>query len=150
MNRQETKELIIEVLEEFGLVRTQEEQIALTLADEKALLLKRISKVLYDLGMPTHIKGYHYARTGICMVFNNPELLGSFVRGVYGGIAGQYRTTGSRVERAIRHAIEVAWVRGNPAYINKLFGYTVSYNKAKPTASEFIAKLADELKLGNI
>jgi two-component system response regulator (stage 0 sporulation protein A) len=127
-----------------------EDDISLSSEEENNELLKRISKVLKDLGMPTHIKGYQYARTGILMVYNDIELLGNVVRGLYGGLAGQYTTTVSRVERAIRHSIDVTWIRGNPLYINKLFGYTVCNNKAKPTSGEFIAKLADELRLGNI
>jgi two-component system response regulator (stage 0 sporulation protein A) len=131
-------------------LETLEDGIALTVEEEKHELLIHISKVLQDLGMPTHIKGYQYVRTAISMVCNDITLLGNVVRGLYVDIAGQNQTTGSRVERAIRHAIEVAWERGNPTYINDLFGYTVSYKKTKPTSGEFIAKLADELRLGNI
>jgi two-component system response regulator (stage 0 sporulation protein A) len=140
MNRQETKELIIEVLEELGLLHVPKDK----------LLETRISSTLKRLGMPTHIKGYGYVRTAIAMVHEDRDMLGKVTGALYPNIAREYGTTGSRVERAIRHAIEVAWIRGDTNFTNELFKYTVSYNKSKPTNSEFIALLADELKLGNI
>lgn len=107
----------------------------------------RITNIIHEIGVPAHIKGYLYLREAITMVYNNLELLGSITKILYPDIAKKYNTTSSRVERAIRHAIEVAWSRGNIDSINKMFGYTVSTSKAKPTNSEFIAMVADKLRL---
>ncbi len=107
----------------------------------------RITNIIHEIGVPAHIKGYLYLREAITMVYNNLELLGSITKILYPDIAKKYNTTSSRVERAIRHAIEVAWSRGNIDSINKMFGYTVSTHKAKPTNSEFIAMVADKLRL---
>lgn len=106
-----------------------------------------ITGIIHEIGVPAHIKGYLYLREAISMVFNDIELLGSITKVLYPDIAKKYNTTASRVERAIRHAIEVAWSRGNIDSISSLFGYTVSMSKAKPTNSEFIAMVADKLRL---
>lgn len=106
-----------------------------------------ITSVIHEIGVPAHIKGYLYLREAITMVYNDIELLGSITKVLYPDIAKKYNTTASRVERAIRHAIEVAWSRGNIDSISSLFGYTVSMSKAKPTNSEFIAMVADKLRL---
>ncbi|WP_066312469.1 sporulation transcription factor Spo0A [Bacillus sp. FJAT-29814] len=106
-----------------------------------------ITSIIHEIGVPAHIKGYLYLREAISMVFNDIELLGSITKVLYPDIAKKYNTTASRVERAIRHAIEVAWSRGNIDSISSLFGYTVSMSKAKPTNSEFIAMVADKLRL---
>ncbi|WP_026694692.1 sporulation transcription factor Spo0A [Peribacillus kribbensis] len=106
-----------------------------------------ITSIIHEIGVPAHIKGYLYLREAISMVFNDIELLGSITKVLYPDIAKKYNTTASRVERAIRHAIEVAWSRGNIDSISSLFGYTVSMTKAKPTNSEFIAMVADKLRL---
>jgi two-component system, response regulator, stage 0 sporulation protein A len=106
-----------------------------------------ITSIIHEIGVPAHIKGYLYLREAISMVFNDIELLGSITKVLYPDIAKKYNTTASRVERAIRHAIEVAWSRGNIESISSLFGYTVSMSKAKPTNSEFIAMVADKLRL---
>jgi two-component system response regulator (stage 0 sporulation protein A) len=107
----------------------------------------RITGIIHEIGVPAHIKGYLYLREAITMVYNNLELLGSITKILYPDIAKKYNTTSSRVERAIRHAIEVAWSRGNVESINKMFGYTINSHKAKPTNSEFIAMVADKLRL---
>lgn len=107
----------------------------------------RITGVIHEIGVPAHIKGYLYLREAITMVYNNLELLGSITKILYPEIAKTFNTTPSRVERAIRHAIEVAWNRGNIESINKMFSNTVNSNKAKPTNSEFIAMVADKLRL---
>ena len=112
-------------------------------------LEQQITTMLHELGVPAHIKGYLYLRTGIEMVYNEITLLGGITKVLYPEIAGIYKTTSSRVERAIRHAIEVAWVRGNIDKIHDVFSYTICYNKTKPTNSEFIAMLADNLRLEN-
>ncbi|MBO8154839.1 MAG: sporulation transcription factor Spo0A [Bacillaceae bacterium] len=106
-----------------------------------------ITNIIHEIGVPAHIKGYMYLREAIAMVYNDIELLGSITKVLYPDIAKKYNTTASRVERAIRHAIEVAWSRGNVESISNLFGYTVNMTKAKPTNSEFIAMVADKLRL---
>ena len=106
-----------------------------------------ITTLLHDIGIPAHIKGYMYLRTAIIETYYNIDLLGQITKMLYPRIALQYQTTASRVERAIRHAIEVAWNRGNIDVIDSIFGYTISATKAKPTNSEFIAMLADRLIL---
>ena len=106
-----------------------------------------ITKMLHELGMPSHIKGYQYIREGINMVFNNPSIIGGITKELYPDIASKYDTTVSRVERAIRHAIEVSWNRGNWDFMEEVFGHSVDIDKAKPTNSEFIVTLADKLRL---
>lgn len=106
-----------------------------------------ITNIIHEIGVPAHIKGYMYLREAITMVYNDIELLGSITKVLYPDIAKKFNTTASRVERAIRHAIEVAWSRGNIDSISALFGYTINISKAKPTNSEFIAMVADRLRL---
>jgi len=108
-----------------------------------------ITNLIHEIGVPAHIKGYLYLREAITMVYNDIEILGSITKVLYPKIAEKFNTTPSRVERAIRHAIEVAWSRGNVEAIKGLFGYTVNISKAKPTNSEFIAMVADRLRLQN-
>lgn len=106
-----------------------------------------VTSVIHEIGVPAHIKGYQYLRDAIIMVINDMEILNSITKQLYPSIAKQYNTTPSRVERAIRHAIEVAWSRGKMDTIDRLFGYTVNNGKGKPTNSEFIALIADRLRL---
>ncbi|MDW0111331.1 sporulation transcription factor Spo0A [Sporosarcina aquimarina] len=106
-----------------------------------------ITTTIKEIGVPAHIKGYSYLREAIQMVYNDNELLGAVTKILYPDIAEKYKTTPSRVERAIRHAIEVAWNRGNYDVISKTFGYTVHHLKSKPTNSEFIAMIADKIRL---
>ena len=106
-----------------------------------------ITNVLHEVGVPAHIKGYLYLREAITMVYNNMELLGSVTKILYPEVAEKFNTTPSRVERAVRHAIEIAWIRGNVEAISEIFSYTISYNKSKPTNSEFIAMIADRLRI---
>lgn len=108
-----------------------------------------ITNIIHEIGVPAHIKGYMYLREAITMVVNDMELLSAVTKELYPSIAKKFNTTASRVERAIRHAIEVAWGRGQIEAINKLFGYTVHNDKGKPTNSEFIAIIADKLRLKN-
>ncbi|MFX0548948.1 sporulation transcription factor Spo0A [Hathewaya histolytica] len=108
-----------------------------------------ITNIIHEIGVPAHIKGYMYLREAITMVVENIELLSAVTKELYPSIAKKYNTTASRVERAIRHAIEVAWSRGQVETINKLFGYTIHNDKGKPTNSEFIAMVADKLRLKN-
>lgn len=108
-----------------------------------------ITEILHEIGVPAHIKGYLYLREAITMVYNNVEILGAITKILYPTVAKKYKTTSSRVERAIRHSIEVAWNRGNVDAISQIFAYTISYNKSKPTNSEFIAMIADKLRLAH-
>lgn len=107
----------------------------------------KITKVIQEIGVPAHIKGYIYLREAITMVIDDMDFLGAVTKELYPCIAAKFNTTPSRVERAIRHAIEVAWNRGKVDTIDKIFGYTINNNKGKPTNSEFIALIADKLRL---
>ena len=106
-----------------------------------------ITRMLHELGMPAHIKGYQYIRDGIIMIYNNPDIIGGITKELYPDVASKYNTTVSRVERAIRHAIEVSWNRGNWDLMEEIFGHSVDIDKAKPTNSEFIVTIADKLRL---
>ena len=121
--------------------------------DKKSIEMKynnlqvSITKILHELGVPSHIKGYQYLREAIMMVVNDIDVINQITKQLYPDIANKYHTTPSRVERAIRHAIEVAWGRGQQDTVESIFGYTVSADKGKPTNSEFIAMIADKLRL---
>lgn len=106
-----------------------------------------VTQMLHEIGIPAHIKGYQYLRDAIIMSVQDAEMLSSVTKILYPTIAKKHLTTPSRVERAIRHAIEVAWSRGKMDTINDLFGYTVSNGKGKPTNSEFVALIADKIRL---
>ncbi len=106
-----------------------------------------VTNVIHEVGVPAHIKGYQYLREAIMMVVNDIEVINQITKQLYPDIAEKYGTTPSRVERAIRHAIEVAWGRGQADTVENIFGYTVSAAKGKPTNSEFIAMIADKLRL---
>ena len=106
-----------------------------------------VTKILHELGVPSHIKGYQYIREGIMLIYNNPDMIGGITKELYPEIASKYDTTVSRVERAIRHAIEVSWNRGNWELMEEIFGHSVDIDKAKPTNSEFIVTVADKLRL---
>jgi len=106
-----------------------------------------VTEFMHELGLPAHIKGYQYIRTAIMMVVNNMDLLNYITKQLYPDIAKEYGSTSSRVERAIRHSIEVAWTRGRPETMNNIFGYTIDTGKGKPTNSEFIAMVADRIRL---
>lgn len=108
-----------------------------------------VTNLLHSLGIPSHIKGYQYIRTAILMVYENPELIGSITKQLYPDISYKYKTSVQRVERAIRHAIEVAWLRGDIDLMEEIFGHSVDIDRAKPTNSEFIVTIADKLRLTN-
>lgn len=108
-----------------------------------------VTSIIHELGVPAHIKGYQYLRDGIIMSVQDMEMLNSVTKVLYPTIAKKHRTTPSRVERAIRHAIEVAWNRGKMDTIDEMFGYTISNYKGKPTNSEFIALITDRIRLQN-
>ncbi|MBR3661063.1 MAG: sporulation transcription factor Spo0A [Bacilli bacterium] len=106
-----------------------------------------VTNVLHELGVPSHIKGYSYIRESIMEIFFNPDMIGGITKELYPKIAKEFNTTVSRVERAIRHAIEVSWNRGNWDLMQEIFGYSVDIDRAKPTNSEFIVTVADKLRL---
>ena len=110
-------------------------------------LENRVTNMLHEIGIPAHIKGYHYLRDAIIMAVKDMDVLNAITKILYPTVAKKYQTTSSRVERAIRHAIEVAWSRGKLDTLDELFGYTVSTGKGKPTNSEFIALIADTIQL---
>ena len=123
-------------------------------SDENDELIERspdmetqITKIIHQIGVPAHIKGYQYLRTAILLTVNDGDIINSVTKILYPTVAKQYQTTTSRVERAIRHAIEVAWDRGDIDTLNSYFGYTIQTNRGKPTNSEFIAMIADNLRL---
>lgn len=120
---------------------------AITVAPAEDKLELVVTDIIHDIGVPAHIKGYQYLRSAILMAVADMDILNSITKQLYPEIARQYETTPSRVERAIRHAIEVAWGRGHMDTIDELFGYTIHAGKGKPTNSEFIALIADKIRL---
>lgn len=109
----------------------------------------KTSELLHNLGVPSQIKGYQYLREGILMLYKSTDFIGGITRSLYPEIAKRHNTTASRVERAIRHAIEVAWNRGDYQMMNKLFGHSIDFDRSKPTNSEFLVTVSDALRLGN-
>ncbi len=107
----------------------------------------QVTKIIHQIGVPAHIKGYQYLRTAILLTVSDSDIINSVTKVLYPSVAKKYSTTTSRVERAIRHAIEVAWDRGDVDTLNSYFGYTIQNNRGKPTNSEFIAMIADNLRL---
>lgn len=107
----------------------------------------QVTKIIHQIGVPAHIKGYQYLRTAIIMAINDSDIINSVTKILYPSVAKKYQTTTSRVERAIRHAIEVAWDRGDIDTLNSYFGYTIQQGRGKPTNSEFIAMISDNLRL---
>ena len=107
----------------------------------------QVTRIIHQIGVPAHIKGYQYLRTAILMTISDNEIINSVTKVLYPSVAKKYQTTTSRVERAIRHAIEVAWDRGDVDTLNSYFGYTIQNSRGKPTNSEFIAMIADNLRL---
>ena len=118
-----------------------------TVLDYQFNIKQDVTKIIRDLGIPAHIKGYQYIREGILMAIEDINMMNYITKLLYPTIAKKYKTTSSSVERAIRHAIEVAWNRGKVELLEEMFGYTVSAGKGKPTNSEFIALIADKLRL---
>ncbi len=106
-----------------------------------------VTEIIHQIGVPAHIKGYHYLRESILLAVQNPDIINSVTKQLYPTVAKKFSTTSSRVERAIRHAIEVAWDRGDVDILNSYFGYTIHNQRGKPTNSEFIAMISDKLRL---
>jgi two-component system response regulator (stage 0 sporulation protein A) len=123
----------------------RKESKILNLHDNNVQIL--ITKILHELGIPSHIKGYQYIRDAINLVYDNPSLIGGITKELYPEIGSKYDTSVTRVERAIRHAIEVSWNRGDWDLMEEIFGHSVDIDKAKPTNSEFIVTIADKLRL---
>ncbi len=121
--------------------------IHITNSNDKENIEALVTNIIHEVGVPAHIKGYQYLREAIIMVVNNIDIINQITKQLYPEIAFKFNTTPSRVERAIRHSIEVAWGRGNQKVVESIFGYTVSADKGKPTNSEFIAMIADKLRL---
>lgn len=115
--------------------------------DPEVDLEMRVTSIIHEIGVPAHIKGYQYLRDAIIMTVNDMDTINAITKVLYPNVAKKYKTTSSRVERAIRHAIEVAWDRGDVEVLNNFFGYTVSNVKGKPTNSEFISMIADRIRL---
>ena len=109
----------------------------------------QVTRIIHQIGVPAHIKGYQYLRSAILLTVTEPNTINSVTKVLYPTVAKMYSTTASRVERAIRHAIEVAWSRGDVDVLLSYFGYTIQESKGKPTNSEFIAMIADNLRLMN-
>lgn len=109
----------------------------------------KITRIMLELGVPAHLKGYHYIRTAVLMVSDDMELVSSVTKLLYPDVAKQYQTSSQKVERAIRNAIEVSWQRGNMAAMEKIFGFSAATGKGRPTNSEYIARLADEIQLSS-
>lgn len=107
----------------------------------------KVTEILHEIGVPAHIKGYNYLRDSIIMSIEKPDIINAVTKQLYPSVAKKYETTSSRVERAIRHAIEVAWDRGDVDVLNSYFGYTIHTSRGKPTNSEFIAMISDRLRL---
>ena len=112
-------------------------------------LEQKVSQILCKIGIPVHLTGYQYLRTAIIMVVENNEMISQITKNLYPRLAQKYNSTPSRIERAIRHAVEVTWNRGQIEFIQNIFGYTVDSNRGKPTNSEFIAIVADKIQLEN-
>ncbi|MDD4493383.1 MAG: sporulation transcription factor Spo0A [Eubacteriales bacterium] len=126
---------------------SRKNSVPLRTTSTKKNLELEVTALMHEIGVPAHIKGYQYLRNSIMMVVKDIDLINSVTKQLYPTIATQFNTTSSRVERAIRHAIEVAWGRGQVEAIDQLFGYTINNGKGKPTNSEFIAMIADKLRL---
>lgn len=144
---------LIHMDREFQIMITVPSVAALNAAEDtsgKSLsynLEQDVTDMIHEIGVPAHIKGYQYLREAIMMSVEDQEMLGSITKILYPTIARKYQTTASRVERAIRHAIEVAWNRGKMETLDAMFGYTINTGKGKPTNSEFIALIADKIRL---
>lgn len=147
----QSNEAIADIIKAFAHIEkpNQKSSVSQVLqnSNEKIDLESLVTEFIHELGVPAHIKGYQYIRTAIMMVVENMEFLNYITKQLYPAIAKKYSTTSSRVERAIRHSIEVAWTRGKPETMDEIFGYTIDNGKGKPTNSEFIAMVADRIRL---
>lgn len=137
------KEALLEKLVKINQSKTSSNQKTVSLPSLKL----NVTEILHQIGVPAHIKGYHYLRDSIIMAVEDRDIINAVTKQLYPSVAKMYNTTSSRVERAIRHAIEVAWDRGDVDVLNSYFGYTIHNTRGKPTNSEFIAMISDKLSL---
>ena len=135
------------ILQLCGFSEVQHPKVQEPASEEEPTLKIQVTEILHQIGVPAHIKGYHYLRDSIIMAIETPDIINAVTKQLYPGVAKRYGTTASRVERAIRHAIEVAWDRGDVDVLNSYFGYTIHNTRGKPTNSEFIAMISDRLRL---
>lgn len=142
-----TPESLERVINSLYIANDTVKKMEIVSSEESDEAVIKVTNMLHSLGIPSHIKGYNYIRDGILKILNNSRLVGSITKELYPEIAGSYNTTASRVERAIRHAIEVSWVRGDYHKMEELFGNSVDVDRSKPTNAEFIVTLADRLKI---
>ena len=138
---------LVERIKLFTGEKRQLPENVIELKNNNSSLEETVSEIMHQIGVPAHIKGYHYLREAIILAINDDEIMNSVTKLLYPTVAKIYRTTASRVERAIRHAIEVAWDRGDVDVLSSYFGYTIQNSRGKPTNSEFIAMISDKLKL---
>ena len=140
---------LLEYAENMLAVRSGKKQDVQSAAEnaETPDIETQVTRIIHQIGVPAHIKGYQYLRTAILLTVKDSDIINSVTKVLYPSVAKKYQTTTSRVERAIRHAIEVAWDRGDVDTLNSYFGYTIQNNRGKPTNSEFIAMIADNLRL---
>lgn len=141
------RDLVSESDNSIYMKETKQSYITINTQDKDTTVEARVTNIIHDIGVPAHIKGYQYLREAIIMAMNDDEVINAVTKCLYPALAIKFKTTPSRIERAIRHAIEVAWNRGQLEVHNSIFGYTVNSNKGKPTNSEFIAMVADKLRL---
>ncbi len=139
--------LAMSILELYRTKRNTVRPMPVVVIDSSASMEVKVTQILHQIGVPAHIKGYHYLRDSIIMAVDTPDIINAVTKKLYPSVAKKYETTSSRVERAIRHAIEVAWDRGDVDILNSYFGYTIHNGRGKPTNSEFIAMISDKLRL---
>ncbi len=141
------QDLADRMLQLSGCKNTNESKLEENNVNHLPSLEIQVTEILHQIGVPAHIKGYQYLRDSIIMAIETPEIINAVTKQLYPSVAKHYETTSSRVERAIRHAIEVAWDRGDVDVLNSYFGYTIHNTRGKPTNSEFIAMISDKLRL---
>ena len=139
------KPIDMRILEE-RIVDLFEESAEIKYADNYSVEVE-VSSILHDLGIPSHVRGYKYIREGIMLLYTSKEVVNLVTKDIYPEIANRFNTTSSRVERAIRHAIEISWIRGDLKIMEELFGNSIDFERSKPTNSEFLTTIADRLKL---
>ena len=143
-----TEDLLERITDLIEFCRRQRSYVFPAAGSDDNRLECTVTEMLHQIGVPAHIKGYHYIRDSIILCVRRPQLINAVTKELYPSVAKRYETTPSRVERAIRHAIEVAWDRGDLDILNSYFGYTIHNGRGKPTNSEFVAMLADRIRLG--
>ena len=144
----EIMEEVLEALKETAVetdVPETKEAVEATVSDEE--LIRKITEMIHEIGIPAHLKGHNYLRDSIVLCLKTPSIIDSVIKELYPKVAKKNATTVSRVERAIRHAIQVAWERGDIGVLNSYFGYTIDTRRGRPTNAEFIAMMADKLRL---